>query len=251
MGANSDMGANAEQSRQAHPAPPAALTVYVAASFRHKHGVRLLGRELRSLGCHILDWTEKAVPPPGLTPAERRLWMDTDRAGAPVYAFCRNACLEADLLIYYGESGQDAGVEVGLAAGAGVPVLGIRGPLEGPGLMLHGAVSLWVDGAEEALAVLAEALRILGHGADGGVALRPGATDSGNAARNESAAADTGPAYNDAGSTGPDRMGPDSMGAASAFMPAARALAGLLQERRAQEQRAQERPAPATRPARC
>ena len=48
-------------------------------------------------------------------------------------------------------SGQDAGVEVGLAAGAGVPVLGIRGPLEGPGLMLHGAVSGWVDSVEEAL----------------------------------------------------------------------------------------------------
>ena len=95
------------------------------------------------------------MPPPGLTPAQRRVWMDTDRDGGEVYAFCRNACLTADLVIYYGASGQDAGVEVGLAAGAGVPVLGIRGPLEGPGLMLHGAVSGWVDGAEEALELVA------------------------------------------------------------------------------------------------
>lgn len=136
-------------------ADAATLTIYVAGSFKHKHGVRLLGRELRALGCHLLDWTEKAAPPPGLTPAERRLWMDTDREGGSVYAFCRDACLAADLVIYYGASGQDAGVEVGLAAGAGVPVLGIRGPLEGPGLMLHGAATAWVDSVEEALELIA------------------------------------------------------------------------------------------------
>lgn len=137
----------------------AALTIYVAGSFKHKHGVRLLGRELRGMGCGLLDWTEKAVPPPGLTPAERRIWMDTDMDGGQVYSFCRDACIKADLVIYYGASGQDAGVEVGLAAGAGVPVLGIRGPLEGPGLMLHGAVSLWTDSIEEALEVIAALLR--------------------------------------------------------------------------------------------
>lgn len=146
----------------------APLTIYVAGSFKHKHGVRLLGRELRALGCRMLDWTEKAVPPPGLTPAERRIWMDTDRDGGQVYAFCRNACLTADLVIYYGASGQDAGVEVGLAAGAGVPVLGIRGPLEGPGLMLHGAVSAWVDGAEDALDLVG---RVLAHAATAWAAL--------------------------------------------------------------------------------
>ena len=136
----------------------AALTIYVAGSFKHKHGVRLLGRELRSMGCRLLDWTEKAVPPPGLTPAERRIWMDTDMDGGQVYSFCRDACIMADMVIYYGASGQDAGVEVGLAAGAGVPVLGIRGPLEGPGLMLHGAVSLWTDSIEEALESIAALL---------------------------------------------------------------------------------------------
>ncbi|SDF63098.1 translation initiation factor 2 [Desulfovibrio legallii] len=138
------------------------LTIYVAASFKHKHGVRLLGRELRALGCSLLDWTEKAAPPPGLTPLERRIWMDTDQDGGQIYAFCRDACLTADLVIYYGASGQDAGVEVGLAAGAGVPVLGIRGPLEGAGLMLHGAVSAWVDSVEEALDALA---RVADHAA--------------------------------------------------------------------------------------
>lgn len=143
------------------------LTIYIAGSFRHKHGVRLLGRELRRMGCRILDWTEKAVPPPGLTPAQRRIWMDTDRDGGQVYAFCHQACITADLVIYYGTSGQDAGVEVGLAAGAGVPVLGIRGPLEAPGLMLHGAVSHWVDELEAGLTLLEGLSRLAAQGWQG------------------------------------------------------------------------------------
>ena len=127
------------------------LSIYIAASFKHMHGVRLLGRELCRAGCEILDWTARAVPPPGLTPAEKRIWMDTDQNGGQVFAFCRNACIKADLVIYYGASGQDAGVEIGLAAAAGAPVLGIRGPLESPGLMLHGAITAWVDDAERAI----------------------------------------------------------------------------------------------------
>lgn len=128
--------------------------IYIAASFKHLHGVRLLGRELRQMGFEILDWTEKATPPSGLTPAERRAWMDTDMEGGQVFSFCRDACLSADLLVYFGASGQDAGVEVGLACGAGIPVLGVRGPLEAPGLMLHGAMTAWADSVEETLDVL-------------------------------------------------------------------------------------------------
>lgn len=127
------------------------MRVYIAASYRHMHGVRLLGRELVKMGCVILDWTARACPPPGLTPAQRRVWMDTDQDGGQVFAFCRDACFTADLVIYYGESGQDAGVEIGLASARGAPILGIRGPLEAPGLMLHGAVHAWVDSIESAL----------------------------------------------------------------------------------------------------
>lgn len=130
------------------------LTVYVASSFKHLHAVRLLNRALRDMGCRVLDWSEKATPPEGLNAAQRREWMDTDHGGE-VYAFCANACRESDILIYLGTSGQDAGVEVGMASGCGCPVLGIRGPLESPGLMLHGAVNVWVDSVEVALARMA------------------------------------------------------------------------------------------------
>ncbi len=131
-----------------------AITVYIAASFKHKHAVRLLGSHLRHMGFIILDWTEKATPPAGLTPAERRIWMDTDLEGGQVFSFCYEACTAAHVLIYFGESGQDAAVEVGLASGAGVPIMGIRGPLEAPGLMLHGAIPVWVEHIEDALEVM-------------------------------------------------------------------------------------------------
>jgi hypothetical protein len=134
-------------------------TAYIAASFRHLHGVRLLGQGMRALGFTLLDWTEKAAPPPGLTPQERRQWMDTDSAGGQVFAFCRDACIQSRIVVYFGASGQDAGVEVGMAHAAGAPVLGIRGPLEGPGLMLHGAVDCWVEDIEEALALLERVAR--------------------------------------------------------------------------------------------
>ncbi len=131
-----------------------ALTVYIASSFRHVHGVRLLSRELRRLGYELFDWTEEASPPEGLNAQERRIWMDTDHGGE-VYSFCAMACRTADMVVYLGASGQDAGVEVGMARASGVPILGIRGPLESPGLMLYGAVDAWVESVELALAILA------------------------------------------------------------------------------------------------
>ena len=44
-------------------------------------------------------------------------------------------------------------VEVGMAAASGVPVLRLCGPLEAPGLMLHGAVGMWVTDVEHAVNV--------------------------------------------------------------------------------------------------
>ena len=130
------------------------LTIYIASSFKHLHAVQLLVRTLREHDCRILDWTEKAVPPEGLNAAARREWMDTDHGGE-VFAFCATACKQAQLVIYLGTSGQDAGVEVGIAHGAGIPILGIRGPLESPGLMLYGAVTRWVDNIGDAIKLVA------------------------------------------------------------------------------------------------
>ena len=131
-----------------------AVTLYIASSFRHVHGVRLLSRELRRLNYEVFDWTEEATPPEGLGAMERRIWMDTDHGGE-VFGFCAMACRTADLVVYMGAAGQDAGVEVGMARASGVPILGVRGPLESPGLMLYGAVDVWVESIDLALTILA------------------------------------------------------------------------------------------------
>ena len=137
------------------------FTIYVAASYRHLHGVHLLYKALCNV-CHkinILDWTTKGEPPAGMTPAQRREFFDTDHGGQ-IYTFCSQSCASADLVIYYGESGQDAALEVGLAAGSGVEVIGLRGPLEAPGLMLHGAVSEWAPDVRTLLAMVRERIQI-------------------------------------------------------------------------------------------
>ncbi len=137
-------------------------TIYIASSFRHKHAVQMLTRLFTAtlVDIAILDWTEKATPPEGLNADQRRQWMDTDHGGN-VYSFCRDACGSADLVIYLGHSGQDAGVEVGMAFGSGVEVIGLAGPLESPGLMLHGAVKEWAKNIEDLIFMVHR--RVLAH----------------------------------------------------------------------------------------
>lgn len=46
-------------------------------------------------------------------------------------------------MLYIGPAGQDSACEVGIAYAAGVPVFGIAGPLEEPGLILRKCVRFW------------------------------------------------------------------------------------------------------------
>ncbi len=132
-------------------------TAYIAASVQHKHAVQLLTPSLENLGLKVFDWTKLDSPPPGLTREERRRWYDTDRKGGDLFAFCRAACRQADLTIYYGESGQDAAVEAAIASENRRMVYGLRGALESEGLMLHGAVHRWFDSVSEMLVAIGRA----------------------------------------------------------------------------------------------
>jgi hypothetical protein len=142
------------------------LTIYIASSFRSLHAVQLL-RDALADRCHkVRDWTQFAPPlPEGLTPEARRMMMDADARGE-IFNFCAEACAQADLVIYLGPAGQDAAAEVGMAYVSGVPVFGLAGPLEQPGLILTRAVTRWVSNAQELLDAVEEWAVYLKDGAD-------------------------------------------------------------------------------------
>ncbi len=124
---------------------PSAPKVYVASSFRNLIAVKLLNQMLRDRGYCVLDWTEKSPPlPPHLTPEQRRAELDKDERGQ-IFRFCKTACGQADVVIYLGPAGQDAGVEIGMANIAGSLIYGLAGHIEAPGTMLNGCVDKWFD----------------------------------------------------------------------------------------------------------
>jgi hypothetical protein len=123
--------------------PSTSLSIYIASSARNLHAVRLLRDALQAAGHTVRDWTRFAPPLPDSMPVyERELALSDDVRGE-IFDFCADACARADLVIYLGPSGQDAACEVGMAYVSGVPVFGLRGPLEAPGLILTRAVTHW------------------------------------------------------------------------------------------------------------
>ena len=132
------------------------MKIYIASSFKNLHAVRMLRDVLTNEGHTVPDWTELAPPIPStVLPEERKRMLDTDNGGE-LFTFCSEACAESDLVIYLGKAGQDAGVEVGMAFVAGLPIIGLRGAEESVGLMLHGCVTRWAESVEELLKALPE-----------------------------------------------------------------------------------------------
>lgn len=142
--------------------PSQPLGIYIASSFRNLHAVHMLRDALTDRGHTVMDWTAFApLLPEGMRPEERRSVLDSDSRGK-IFEFCTGASGGADLVIYLGESGQDAACEVGIAWGSGVPVYGLAGFMEKPGLMLTRAVEKWFPDSAALLAgveAFAEELR--------------------------------------------------------------------------------------------
>ena len=134
---------------------PAPFKVFTVSSYRNLHAVRLFQRELLLMVPHveILDWTHIA-PKPTIPVKERKLRMIVGQ-DCLVPEKCEKFCHAADLVVYYGDSGKDTALQVGMARAIGTPVLGIPGPLEEVGLILQNAVSAWVDNPQEAIDLIA------------------------------------------------------------------------------------------------
>ncbi|MDR1397547.1 MAG: hypothetical protein LBJ14_07430 [Desulfarculales bacterium] len=132
------------------------MKLYIASSFKNLHAVHMLRDHLRGRGHGVLDWSALAPPLPEDMPLNtRRALLDSDARGE-IFDFCRQACRQADAVIYLGPAGQDAAAEVGIAFASGVKVLGLAGPLEAPGLILSRCVNLWFATAGDLLAHLSQ-----------------------------------------------------------------------------------------------
>ena len=134
---------------------PAPFKVFTVSSYRNLHAVRLFQRELLLMVPHveILDWTHIA-PKPTIPVKERKLRMIVGQ-DCLVPEKCEKFCHSADLVVYYGDSGKDTALQVGMARAIGTPVLGIPGPLEEVGLILQHTVSAWVDSPQKAIDLIA------------------------------------------------------------------------------------------------
>lgn len=132
------------------------MNIYIASSFRNLNAVSLLRSYLEDSGHTVLDWAAFTPPLPASMPIEeRRRALDDDVRG-DIFDFCKKACTSADLVIYLGPAGQDAAAEVGIAHASGVPVLGLAGPLEAPGLILTRCVYRWARNTAELFVAVGE-----------------------------------------------------------------------------------------------
>jgi len=126
--------------------------VYIAASWKHEHAVRMLTDLLRDIGLEVLSFVENKLGKQdgyeALTPGGVKIdfdeWVYSER-GEDSFYFDTNGATTADLVIYIGPSGTDAWAEVGAAWGAGQTIIGLWAKGEPAGLMRRMMVAWYTD----------------------------------------------------------------------------------------------------------
>lgn len=112
--------------------------LYICTTTRNLAAYRQLQQALELAPYEVQDWT-RFLPEPGPDFDQRK---NEDPHGAAFF-FCSRALGGADLVVYLGPSGCDASAELGIAWASGVPVWGVPGPDEQPGVMIKGCVARW------------------------------------------------------------------------------------------------------------
>ena len=122
------------------------MKVYIAASWKHEHAVRLLTEVIRAAGHDVLSFVEKAGRDEDLAKNPHRQTLDDwvwSDAGLDKFRYDTGSATSADRIVYIGPSGTDAWAEVGAAWAAGVPVYGLWAKGEPSGLMRR--MVTWFD----------------------------------------------------------------------------------------------------------
>jgi len=114
------------------------MKIYIAASWKHCHLVRMLGAALHKH--EVLLFTDREL---GHAEANFDDWCESNE-GEECFLFDINGAMTSDLVIYVGPSGTDAWAEVGAAYASHVKIVGLYAKGEQAGLMRR-MVSKWYD----------------------------------------------------------------------------------------------------------
>lgn len=109
------------------------LTIYIAASWKHRHAVEMLTSLLRERGHEVSSFVENNHGE-DVKPVPFETWVESEEAETS-FAYDTGAARNCNMTIYIGPSGKDASAEVGIAWCAGRIVLGLYGKGEDFGLM--------------------------------------------------------------------------------------------------------------------
>lgn len=116
------------------------MKIYIASSWKHKHGVVMLTQLLRDKGHEVLSWIENS----GMEPSDDfEKWVKSVKAGE-CFKFDTVSASNCDVLIYYGNAGKDAAAETGIAYANGCLILGLYSKGEDFGLMRR-LINYWFN----------------------------------------------------------------------------------------------------------
>jgi len=109
------------------------MKIYIASSWKNKHGVEMLTEILRSKGHYVVSWIENCNKE-GSQGFVFDEWIKTEDSEKS-FVFDTDGATKSDLVIYYGPAGKDACCEVGAAWAKGITIIGLYAKGEDLGLM--------------------------------------------------------------------------------------------------------------------
>jgi hypothetical protein len=111
--------------------------IYIASSWKNQHAVEMLTSKLRALGYVVFSWVENNFGEDHNHVTKKfdfEDWVNSSESNQS-FQFDTDSVLNSDLVIYLGPGGKDACVELGIAWGRKIPIVGLWAKGEDLGLM--------------------------------------------------------------------------------------------------------------------
>lgn len=118
------------------------MKIYIASSWKHKHGVEMLTALIREEGHEVVSWIENCSLE-GKADFVFENWVHTEEA-EECFKFDINGATTCNLFVYYGASGMDACCEMGAAWAKGIEIIALYSKGESLGLMRK-MITIWYD----------------------------------------------------------------------------------------------------------